>query len=339
METSFHSIEIYVEDLTTALQAYCSGLGFRIVAVSGPFMGVQDRHSCLLQAGDALIILSAPSSDESSFVRHWLRRHGEGVATITIGVAGQTASPLPELREGPGSLTHRVVHVPPGEKIRLPNFLYLESAEQAGNLKDSSSSISSIDHLAIALHPGELTYWEEIYKQSFDLHRVFTLDYAAAGPDMSAVALSSRGGDFLLVLLEPGTEIRENQLHSFLKGHQGAGVQHLAFQTASIRASAMGLRDAGLDTLQIPPKYYHLLARQPRAITTPYPMQLLSDLNVVVDADEQGSIMQFFTEDLHQAAPFFIEVIERNEGSKSFGQNNIAILFKAREEDGCSSIR
>jgi 4-hydroxymandelate synthase len=313
METSFHCIEIYVEDLTTGLKAYCSGLGFRIVAVSGPFMGVQDRHSCLLQAGEALIILSAPSSDESSFVRHWLRRHGEGVATITIGMAGLTGSPLPELREGPGSLTHRVVRVPPGEQIRLPNFLYLESAEQASNLKDSSSSVFAIDHVAIALHPGELTYWEEIYKQSFDLHRVFTLDYAAAGPEMSAVALGSRGGNLLLVLLEPGKDIRQNQLHSFLKGHRGSGVQHLAFQTASIRASAMGLRDAGLDMLQIPPRYYHLLARQPRTIATSYPMQLLSDLNVVVDVDERGLIMQFFTENLHQAAPFFIEVIERNE--------------------------
>lgn len=111
---------------------------------------------------------------------------------------------------------------------------------------------------------------------------------------MSAVALRSRVGNFLLVLLEPGKDIRENQLHSLLKGHQGAGLQHLAFQTASIRSSALWLREAGLDTLQIPPKYHHLLARQSRPITTPYPMQLLSDLNVVVDSDERGSIMQFF---------------------------------------------
>lgn len=92
-------------------------------------------------------------------MRHWLSRHGEGVATITIGVAGLTASPLPVMLDGPGSLMHRVVPVAPGEKIRLPNFLYLESVQQAGSIKDTSSSISAIDHVVIALHPGELKSW------------------------------------------------------------------------------------------------------------------------------------------------------------------------------------
>lgn len=44
-----------------------------------------------------------------------------------------------------------------------------------------------------------------------------------------------------------------------------------------------------------------------------------------------------FTEALHKTAPFFIEAIERNEGSKSFGENNVAILFQAREDDNSSS--
>jgi len=58
--------------------------------------------------------------------------------------------------------------------------------------------------------------------------------------------------------------------------------------------------------------------------------QRVKDLGVLVDADDEGYLLQLFTKPLQDRPTFFIEIICRR-GSQSFGKGNFKALFESLE--------
>jgi 4-hydroxyphenylpyruvate dioxygenase len=54
------------------------------------------------------------------------------------------------------------------------------------------------------------------------------------------------------------------------------------------------------------------------------------DLGILVDADEEGYLLQLFTKPLQDRPTLFFEIICRR-GSQSFGKGNFKALFEALE--------
>ena len=57
---------------------------------------------------------------------------------------------------------------------------------------------------------------------------------------------------------------------------------------------------------------------------------LLKDLNILVDRDEEGYLLQIFTKPVEDRPTLFFEIIQRK-GAQSFGKGNFKALFEAIE--------
>ncbi|MFT4741665.1 MAG: 4-hydroxyphenylpyruvate dioxygenase, partial [Marivirga sp.] len=61
-------------------------------------------------------------------------------------------------------------------------------------------------------------------------------------------------------------------------------------------------------------------------------MQPIRDLNILVDRDEEGYLLQIFTKPVQDRPTVFYEIIQRK-GAKSFGKGNFKALFEAIERE------
>jgi 4-hydroxyphenylpyruvate dioxygenase len=58
----------------------------------------------------------------------------------------------------------------------------------------------------------------------------------------------------------------------------------------------------------------------------------LQKLNILVDRDEDGYLLQLFTKPIQDRPTVFFEIIQRH-GAKSFGKGNFKALFEAIERE------
>ena len=111
----------------------------------------------------------------------------------------------------------------------------------------------------------------------------------------------------------------------FLSEAFGSGVQHIAFATSDILATAQRLKANRLDLLAVPDNYYDDLES-----TTDLSAQQIAELkahNVLYDRDEAGEYLQMYTQTFEQG--FFFEIVERR-GYRGFGAVNAPIRLAAQ---------
>jgi 4-hydroxyphenylpyruvate dioxygenase len=58
----------------------------------------------------------------------------------------------------------------------------------------------------------------------------------------------------------------------------------------------------------------------------------LKALNILIDRDEDGYLLQIFTKPIQDRPTVFFEIIQRR-GAKSFGKGNFKALFEAIERE------
>jgi 4-hydroxyphenylpyruvate dioxygenase len=61
-------------------------------------------------------------------------------------------------------------------------------------------------------------------------------------------------------------------------------------------------------------------------------IQELRRLNILIDRDEEGYLLQIFTKPVQDRPTLFFEIIERH-GAKSFGKGNFKALFESIERE------
>jgi 4-hydroxyphenylpyruvate dioxygenase len=61
-------------------------------------------------------------------------------------------------------------------------------------------------------------------------------------------------------------------------------------------------------------------------------MEKIRELNILVDKDDEGYLLQLFTKPVEDRPTLFFEIIQRK-GAKSFGKGNFKALFEALEKE------
>jgi 4-hydroxyphenylpyruvate dioxygenase len=105
-------------------------------------------------------------------------------------------------------------------------------------------------------------------------------------------------------------------------------VQHLAFLTDDIVASLEAMQGSSIETLDIDAEYYASVFERVPHVTED--RATLQRLQVLVDGDAEGYLLQIFTKNL--LGPIFIEIIQRK-NHLSFGEGNFGALFRSIERD------
>jgi 4-hydroxyphenylpyruvate dioxygenase len=105
-------------------------------------------------------------------------------------------------------------------------------------------------------------------------------------------------------------------------------VQHIALHTPDIVQAVRALRARGVRFLDVPASYYD--DARDRMAGLDLPWAALGDLGILVDRDDEGYLLQIFTETLTDRPTVFFEIIQR-EGATGFGAGNFKALFESIE--------
>lgn len=183
-----------------------------------------------------------------------------------------------------------------------------------------------VDHLTNNVYKNTMAYWANFYKQIFGFNEVRYFDIKGQKTGLTSFALRSPDGSFSIPINE-GNESK-SQIEEYLREYRGAGVQHLAFLTADLLDSVEKLQGTGIETLDISENYYNEVFERVPNVTED--RARIQRLQILVDGDEEGYLLQIFTKNLF--GPIFIEMIQRK-NHHAFGEGNFKALFESIERD------
>jgi len=183
-----------------------------------------------------------------------------------------------------------------------------------------------VDHLTNNVEKGTMARWADFYKNVFGFYEIKYFDIRGAKTGLTSYALRSPCGSFCIPINE-GTEDK-SQINEYLREYKGPGVQHIAFSTDDIIKSVAALRSGPIETLDIDNEYYQEVFTRVPNVSEDH--KKLEDLNILIDGDDEGYLLQIFTKNI--IGPIFIEIIQRK-NHHAFGEGNFGALFRSIERD------
>lgn len=186
------------------------------------------------------------------------------------------------------------------------------------------TGLVGIDHLAQTMNYDEMLTWVLFYTSIFETHRAPMVDVVDPAGLVRSQAIENTSGSLRLTL--NGAENHRTLAGRFINESFGSTVQHIAFSTADIFATAKALRENGFSTLRISPNYYDDL---------PGRLSLDADLldrlradNVLYDRDDRGEYFQLYGPTYGDG--FFFEIVERRNGYRGYGAANAPFRIAAQ---------
>jgi 4-hydroxyphenylpyruvate dioxygenase len=344
----FDFIELYVGNAYQAAHYFRSAWGFKLAARAGPETGVRDRVSILLEQNQIRLLLTAALGPDSPIARH-VDIHGDSVKDVAFlvddveevfeQVVAQGAKPVSDptlLQDDYGSVIKATIEAY-GDTVHsfvqrdayhgpfMSGYQKLADRETGNRI-----GLQEVDHVAVCAEPGRLDELVEFYRDVFGFHQSHHEDVASEYSGMNSKVVQSGTGRIKFPIVEPATGKRRSQIHEFLSYHYGPGVQHIAMRTDDIVSSVRSLRDNDIEFLRTPDTYYELLEH--RVGKTDLDQQAIRELEILVDRDEWGYLMQIFSKPLQSRPTIFFEVIQRR-AARGFGGGNIKALFEALERE------
>ena len=170
----------------------------------------------------------------------------------------------------------------------------------------------------------------EFYERAFGFHQAHHEDIVTDHSAMNSKVVQNENGAIKFPLMEPAPGRAKSQIEEYLDYHHGPGAQHLALLSSDIAMTGRALREGGIDSLRTPAEYYDGLRARVGDIEED--VRVLRDLNVLVDRDRWGYLLQVFTKPVTGRPTGFIEVVQRK-GARGFGGGNVRALFEAVERE------
>lgn len=197
------------------------------------------------------------------------------------------------------------------------------------------------DHCVGNVELGRMNHWVKWYEDVLGFSMFKHFDDKDISTDYSALmskVMASGNHLIKMPINEPAPGKKKSQVQEYLDWHDNTpGVQHVAMRTDDELASVAELRRRGVDFLAIPQTYYETVWERVNAMLRQHghePVkedhQRIRDLGILVDADDEGYLLQLFTKPLQDRPTLFFEIIARR-GSQSFGKGNFKALFEALE--------
>jgi 4-hydroxyphenylpyruvate dioxygenase len=198
-----------------------------------------------------------------------------------------------------------------------------------------------VDHLVGNVEEGKMNHWVKWYEDVLEFKMFKHFDDADISTEYSALmskVMASGNHLIKLPINEPAKGKKKSQILEYLEWHDMTpGVQHLALRTNDELHSVAELRRRGVDFLSLPDTYYQLVWDRVNKVLTENGHHAVKedhdrvrDLGILVDADDEGYLLQLFTKPLQDRPTLFFEIICRR-GSQSFGKGNFKALFEALE--------
>ncbi|RUS68886.1 hypothetical protein EGW08_023352, partial [Elysia chlorotica] len=176
-----------------------------------------------------------------------------------------------------------------------------------------------------------------LYEKNLLFHRFWSVDDKQLSTEFSAlrsIVVTNYEETIKMPINEPAPGKRKSQIQEFVDYYGGAGVQHIAIRTNDIIKTIDNLKARGQQFLDIPKTYYVTLREKlaKSKVTVTENLDEIERLNILIDFDDDGYLLQIFTKNMQDRPTLFYEVIQRHNHS-GFGAGNFKALFEAIEAD------
>ncbi|ANP56526.1 4-hydroxyphenylpyruvate dioxygenase [Streptomyces griseochromogenes] len=350
--TGLDSLHFAVGNATQAAFFYSVGLGMRCVAYTGPETGQRDFRSYVLESGDARFVISAALRSGSDLARH-AEAHGDGVTDIALAVSdveaafahtvARGAQPLEEPHEVSdddgtivraaiatfGETRHSLIDRSRYHGVYAPGYVPREPLGRP----EPAGVFHEIDHVVGNVALGKMDEWVDFYHRVMgftNMQEFIGEEIATKYSSLMSKVVADGSRKVKIPLNEPAPGSRRSQIDEYLEFYGGPGVQHIALATDDIVSAVRRMRAVGIEFLTTPDSYYEML---PGWVgETHVAVEELQELGILADRDEDGYLLQIFTQPTGDRPTVFYELIERH-GAQGFGKGNFKALFEAVERE------
>jgi 4-hydroxyphenylpyruvate dioxygenase len=351
-EMAFDHVEHYVGNALQAAYYYCAAFGFEVIAYAGPETGIHDRASYVLGQRNLCFVVTSPLRNDGEIAEH-VARHGDGIRDVALSVPDARAAfdaavaggakVVREPRESKdsagravtasiatyGDVIHTFVERRDYHGVFLPGYV----AHTLAIRPTAEVGLSHIDHCVGNVGWGEMEGWVEYYRRVFGFSQLVSFDEQDISTEFTALrskVMTNENNAVKFPINEPAEGRKKSQIEEFLDFYGGPGVQHVAIATEDIVRTVRALRANGVELLETPGTYYDELEARVGRIEEA--TTVLRELNILVDRDDVGYMLQIFTKPVETRPTLFYEIIQRK-GSLSFGKGNFKALFVAIERE------
>ena len=344
-------IEFYVGNAKQSAYYYQSAWGYELVAYAGLETGAKNLASYVLQQGKIRLVLTT-SFDPDSEISHHVRLHGDGVKVLALWVDDAVKSYEETTKRGAqgvipptrmtdehgevivsairtyGDTIHKFVERKNYNGVFMPGYVPKKS-----NVPVKPVGLQYVDHCVGNVELGRMNEWVQFYEDVMGFSLLITFDDKDISTEYSALmskVVSNGNGYVKFPINEPAEGKKKSQIEEYIDFYKGAGVQHIAIATNNIIETVTELRARGVEFLYVPETYYADVLDRVGHIDEDF--EELKKLNILIDRDDEGYLLQLFTRPVEDRPTVFYEIIQRH-GARSFGKGNFKALFEAIERE------
>lgn len=349
-------VELWVGNAKQAAFYYQHAFGFTPVAYSGLETGNRKTTSYVMQQGKIRLVLTGAYHPNTELSAHHMM-HGDGVkviglevpdaaaayeATTTRGATGlhdvmETEDENGVIRTSAiqiyGDTIHRFVERSGYKGVFMPGYRAIPDADESKN----AVGLAAIDHMVGNVELGKMNYWVNFYHQVMGFRQLIHFDDQAISTEYSALMSKvMENGRVKFPINEPAQGKKKSQIEEYLDFYHGPGVQHIALITDDVIRTVSELRRRGVEFLTPPPNAYYdevIIERlREKNVKVKEDLEEIRKLGILVDADDEGYLLQIFTRPVGDRPTLFFEIIQRR-GSRGFGLGNFKALFESIERE------
>ena len=296
-------------------------------------------------------VLTSPLEKDTA-IGHHIDVHGDGVKDVSFTVDDAEAAWKETTNRGAESVSEpKMIDDDRGEAVMATiktfgatNHTFVQRDNYDGvflpgyNIYEKDviadpTGLVHIDHLVGNQADGDMQQVCDFYEKVFGWHRFWSVDDKDINTEFSAlrsIVMANDNEKIKMPINEPADGLKKSQIQEFIDYYETAGIQHIAMSTRDIIETVTKLRAKGVDFLPTPKSYYDGLTARIGEVEED--IETLAELGILVDKDENGYMLQIFTQPIQDRPTLFYEVIQRK-GSQSFGKGNFKALFESIERE------
>jgi len=349
-------VEFYVGNAKQAAHFYKTAFGFQSYAYRGLETGSKDSVSYVLTQDKIKLVLTTPLNSKSIINEH-IVKHGDGVKVVALWVEDARKAYEETTSRGAKSYMKPTVESDEyGEVVRAGIYTYGETVHmfvERKNYKGAflpgfqkwesvynppSAGLKYIDHMVGNVGWNQMDVWVKWYEDVMGFENFLSFDDKQIHTEYSALmskVMSNGNGRIKFPINEPAKAAKRSQIEEYLDFYEGAGVQHIAVATDDIIKTVSQLKANGVEFLSTPPAAYYKSVPgrlQEFSHELREDIEKLMALGIMIDADEEGYLLQIFTKPIEDRPTLFFEVIQRM-GARGFGAGNFKALFESIERE------
>ena len=349
-------VEFYVGNAKQSAHFYKTAFGFQSLAYKGLETGSKDSVSYVLVQGKIRLILTTPLNSKSPINDH-IVKHGDGVKVVALWVDDARKAYEETTARGAKSYLEPIVEKDEhGEVVRAGIYTYGETVHMFIERKNYNGAVlpgfrawksdynpetlglKFIDHMVGNVGWNQMNTWVKWYEDVMGFENFLSFDDSQIHTEYSALmskVMSNGNGRIKFPINEPAKAAKKSQIEEYLDFYEDSGVQHIAVATDDIIKTVAQLKARGVEFLPPPPQAYYdgipeRLGEHREMMKED--IKELQKLSILVDADEEGYLLQIFTKPVEDRPTLFFEVIQRM-GARGFGAGNFKALFESIERE------